>query len=78
MRKIVIIIAIVFSAMALNATSVGAETISPESAKRICSGKPRAGSGCAWCGKVNCTYVACDTKNKCSLVIVRQGPRRTQ
>jgi hypothetical protein len=53
----------------------GATEVTVEQGKNICRGKASAGSGCAWCGKVNCTYVACD-KEACDVVIVPTGSKR--
>ena len=75
MRSAVLFIALVLSAVVIGAGDLSAATVSKKTGASICSGKPKAGSGCSWCGKINCTNVACGAKT-CSVVIVRQGPRR--
>jgi|GEM_PF-4425474 len=51
-----------------------ATQVSTEQGKNICKGKAKAGrSGCAWCGKRNCTTVACDER-ACDVVIVPARP----
>jgi hypothetical protein len=61
--------------MASNATIGAAKEISHETAKRICKDHAPAGTGCAYCKGLFCTYVACDDK-ACDIVVVSTGSRK--
>jgi hypothetical protein len=52
-----------------------AKEISHETAKRICKGHAPAGTGCAYCKGLFCTYVACTDKS-CDIVVVNAPTKK--
>jgi hypothetical protein len=70
MRKSIILIALVLTALAFGAGEVSATKITLQQAKSMCQGKAALpGGGCNWCGKSNCTSVNCN-KEGCDLTVV--------
>jgi hypothetical protein len=76
MRKSVVFIALVLTALAFGAGEVWAAEITHKHAKSICQGKPALpNGGCNWCGRTNCTSVNCD-KAGCDVTIVKTGTKK--
>jgi hypothetical protein len=76
MRKPVVFIALVLTALAFGAGEVSATKITHKQAKTFCQGKPALpNGGCNWCGKRNCTSVNCDKKG-CDVTIVSAGTKQ--
>ncbi|MFN4140320.1 hypothetical protein [Aestuariivirga sp.] len=61
--------------VASSATTGAAKEISHDVAKRICKGHAPAGTGCAYCKGLYCTYVACDDK-ACDIVVVNAPSKK--
>jgi hypothetical protein len=61
--------------IASNPTIGAAKEISRETARNICKGHAPAGTGCAYCKGLFCTYVACTDKS-CDIVVVNAPTKK--
>jgi hypothetical protein len=83
MRKaLAIALAVVVFASGEAAARGGVTFVTQPQATNICKGKKNSdGKGnCAWCGKVTCTDVSCNTgrKGQCSVTIYKPKPKTPQ